>query len=284
MRSSHTDTHGTTSGITADLCPARVKLARKGHTPTVDCAGFQSPANWHPSRPAPAVSEALIPPWLVLHLDGGARIVYTRPVTFATLLGDPACPSPQPAFSVLVQRSPASPGLGSGGLRIDSRSSWKKLPSAPWLVPIVLSSRCPVAFSSGHASRMSGGWLPEGAVCVSPCPAIAVACPHQSGPVDVHGFPAQPHACPGKFGISLKKSAKNCLSPARPPQGVGLARDSSPLHPRPAGGTEQRRGALAGRPTLPGSYPCPGGDQSARLSCPPWSGTVRHCLPTGRPA
>ena len=83
---------------------------------------------------------------------------------------------------------------------------------------------------------------------------------------------------------NLAGKIRQKLSLASPnPSGVRAGERQFPLHPRPAGGTEQRRGALAGRPTLPGSYPCPGGGRSARLSCSPQSGTVRHCLPTGRP-
>ena len=66
---------------------------------------------------------------------------------------------------------------------------------------------------------------------------------------------------PRKVRNLSAKIRQSCLSPARPPLGAGLARDSSPLHPRP----------------LPACL------RSARLSPPPRSGTVRGCLPTGCP-
>ena len=103
-------------------------------------------------------------------------------------------------------------------------------------------------------------------------------------PRAVHGFHRSTPRIPRKVRNLAEKSAKNCLSPARTPLGFGLARDSSPLHPRPAGWTEQRRGTLARSPTLPGPNPCPGCGRSARLSCPPRSGTVRRSLPTGHAA
>ena len=51
--------------------------------------------------------------------------------------------------------------------------------------------------------------------------------------------PAAP--CPRARRRSIPKSAQSYLSPARPPLGVGLARDSSPLNPLARSPRQDRR-------------------------------------------
>ena len=103
-------------------------------------------------------------------------------------------------------------------------------------------------------------------------------------PLAACAFPCSAPRLPRKLQNLPKKSARNCLSPARTPEGFGLARDSFPLHPEPDAGASWRCGPGAWPPKMPVSHPPRASAQSARLSRTPWSGTVRHCLPTGRPA
>ena len=219
------------------------------------------PSGW----PRPCSCPSLLP-----RLAFGTQIVYSKRDLYATRRGVPSWLSPVPPTSVPVQRPPARPGSDFGGPCAGSGVSWKKL----------LVSQQP-----RFALRPRPTTSPALAQASSARPATVVAAWSRL-PIrwPLAPFRAPPHVCPRNFRISPKKSAKNCLSPARTPLGFGLARDSSPLHPQAHTGCERRCGPLAWRPTMPVPQPRQGSVQSAQLSRTPGSGTVRHCLPTGRPA
>ena len=138
-------------------------------------------------------------------------------------------PSPRPALPFVLNKCTIGPAIPT---------SYPSCPAPPAHPPSRLL-RLPLLTSPGVPAAASPRALDPAMYRRGPC----------GGVRPVRGSVSQPMlpaAGPSPSHRPAPKSAPNCLSPARSPMGIGLARDSSPLHPH-----QFARHAPARRETVP---------------------------------
>ena len=233
---------------------------------------------WRAKPSGGASSQSL--PVAEFWVAGSTHIVYTRPVIYASLPGDPSCPPRQPAAPTLVRVSPARRGSRSARPRCASRVSWKKLLPArePDSGASFQGSRCrrrncsgPRRTPSQSRSSSTGSWS-----------AYRTWAPLPAGP-EVTALSDSPPRSRRKTSASRRPSPTPPNSRQMTPRRTSRVFWKKLLPARGSGFTPRPR-ASRRAPHVAPHPPPPTHTPLSKLSRALRSGTVRHCLPTGRPA